>query len=229
MKKIKDLGIELTGKWLVSFAMYECPFCHSEFKANVNDIKRGRKKHCGCVRLISNTIPLPSEINGIKVVQDLGTINHRRTAIFKCPLCPNEYAAVVSDMKSSKAKKHCGCYVKPKMVKPISPIKEKATTLINQVAIELGISVEEATLLKYTYASMKRRCNSPSHPKFIHYGARGIRVCDEWNKSFIAFAKYIGSKPSPDLSIDRINNNGNYEPGNVRWATMKEQQNNKER
>ena len=59
------------------------------------------------------------------------------------------------------------------------------------------------------------------------YGARGIKMCDRWNASFEDFLADVGFRPSPDHSIDRYpNKNGNYEPGNVRWATRVEQQNN---
>jgi len=56
---------------------------------------------------------------------------------------------------------------------------------------------------------------------------RGISVCDEWRNSFAAFHSYIGDKPTPKHSLDRINNDGNYEPGNVKWSTPKEQANNR--
>lgn len=77
-----------------------------------------------------------------------------------------------------------------------------------------------------TWSSMKARCLNPKGKQWPDYGGRGIGICKEWVESFAAFYNHIGPKPSPLHSIDRINNNGNYEPGNVRWATRVDQQNN---
>jgi len=76
------------------------------------------------------------------------------------------------------------------------------------------------------WLNARARCMNPKHPKYYRYGGRGITFCNEWN-DFSSFIDHIGKKPSADLTLDRIDNDKGYEPGNVRWATRKEQQNNK--
>jgi hypothetical protein len=71
---------------------------------------------------------------------------------------------------------------------------------------------------------MIQRCTNLRRPEFPHYGGRGIIVCDHWRGAFTAFLADMGRAPSPKHSLDRFpDNDGNYEPGNVRWATAKEQ------
>lgn len=69
-----------------------------------------------------------------------------------------------------------------------------------------------------TWGAMIGRCHNPNNPRFLDYGGRGIFVCEEWRASFDAFLAHVGQKPSPKHSIDRMNNEQGYRPGNVRWA-----------
>lgn len=80
---------------------------------------------------------------------------------------------------------------------------------------------------------IKRRCHNPSDKAYKYYGARGITICDHWRFSFVTFLAdliaEIGPQPSPDYELDRIDNNGNYAPRNIRWASRKTQMRNSRR
>lgn len=77
------------------------------------------------------------------------------------------------------------------------------------------------------WTKMKERCLDPRNKRYADWGGRGISICREWLNDFQRFYSDMGKRPSPDHSLDRINVNGNYEPGNCRWATRLEQARNK--
>ena len=74
---------------------------------------------------------------------------------------------------------------------------------------------------------MKQRCSNPNQYAYQYYGAKGIKVCKEWADSFEAFLRDMGTRPGPEYSLDRIDCDGDYEPGNCRWATKSEQSRNR--
>lgn len=96
--------------------------------------------------------------------------------------------------------------------------------------IKHGHAKKNAHSTEYViWGRMIHRCENPNAPLYKDYGGRGIGVCSAWRKSFEVFYRDMGPRPSTKHSIDRIDNDGNYEPGNCRWATQKEQSRNTSR
>lgn len=88
------------------------------------------------------------------------------------------------------------------------------------------MAISRSPEYKAWYAA-KHRCTNPNNKYWNHYGGRGIKMCPEWQENFAAFLAHIGPKPHPKLTLDRIDNDKGYEPGNVQWATMSHQHLNK--
>lgn len=86
-----------------------------------------------------------------------------------------------------------------------------------------GDAADGKTIEYRTWLRIKQRCLNPNNPKYEIYGGRGITICKEWREDYAAFLNYVGRKPKDKDSIERIDNDKGYEPGNIKWATAKEQ------
>lgn len=93
----------------------------------------------------------------------------------------------------------------------------------------IGHKVGQAVTKEYTaWVGMNNRCYNPKNRSFVNYGGRGIRVCDRWKESFETFFQDMGTSPLGH-SLDRVDNAGDYDPTNCRWATSRQQNNNTRR
>lgn len=127
--------------------------------------------------------------------------------------CGKEKVVAASHLRMGKTIS-CGCF--------------KANALKERSVTHGMSSVGKATPEYRAWLSIKERCLNPKSKSYYQYGGRGIKVFDEWVNNFIPFYKYVGKRPTSKHSIDRFpNNDGDYEPNNVRWATPIEQASNK--
>jgi len=129
---------------------------------------------------------------------------------FKCD-CGKDYVKFAKAVKINADKKSCGCLQKE--------IYSNRCKTLNRTH---GMTY---TPEWNSWVNMKDRCSNPNAPKYHHYGGRGITIFNEWLK-FENFFKDMGNRPK-GTTLDRINVNGNYEPGNCRWATHLEQRHNR--
>jgi hypothetical protein len=199
----------------------QCEYCGNEFQTHAAWIKRGESRFCSrsCAircRIDSGVGPKLKtriDLSGIKFarlqVLERAANDKKNHACWLCR-CDCGKKLVVNGYSLRKGtSQSCGCYHKDAVTRHGHARDFNSTTEYR------------------SWVHAKTRCFNNKHKHWKDYGGRGITMCEEWKNDFVKFFNYIGPAPSKKHTIDRFpNNDGNYEPGNVRWATMTEQRRN---
>jgi hypothetical protein len=174
--------------------------CRNECIVRINNLTRRGIHSCGCSKYINYNDIIGKKIGNLFILEYI--VNKKK---YKCQCNCGNFTYVRRDKLVNKNTKSCGCSRKKIM----------------------GLS---KTRLYCIWNHMKKRCFSKKAINYKYYGGRGIIVCDEWRSNFVSFYNWAMTNGYRDnLSIDRINNDGNYKPDNCRWATRSEQERNKNR
>jgi hypothetical protein len=142
----------------------------------------------------------------LTVVEENGRINNRIAWLCRCE-CGNQVTLSSNRLLHKQGTKSCGCFR--------SEVAAKKAT-------KHGMT---KTRMYEIWSSMKKRCENKHSKSYDRYGGRGIKVCERW-KDFENFYEDMKDNYQDNLTIDRIDNDGNYEPGNCRWITQQDQLNN---
>jgi hypothetical protein len=185
--------------------------CRKVVRLSQSRLISGQVKSCGCLKSARKdfSISVGDRFGRLTILEDLGTIRHgrgRRAWLCKCDCGSPPRSILQSTLKCGDALS-CGCYGEERR-------QAARTKHGNSKTRAYGI-----------WASMRSRCENPNEFAFRFYGARGISVCERW-RHFENFFEDMG-EPEAGLSLERVDNDGNYEPLNCVWATKKQQARNR--
>jgi hypothetical protein len=213
--RFMDITGQVFGRWTVlsldstdrgSRWLCQCE-CGTRRVLEGRKLREGHSRSCGCLASELRKLQLAGqEFGRLVAIESVG--QRRGSELWRCACeCGNETHVTATHLVHGRIRS-CGC-------------------LLRETSRNLNTKHGQYQTPTYkTWQAMRDRCNNPNHRAFPNYGGRGIRVCDEW-QSFAAFLEHVGERPSDAHEIDRIDVNGNYEPGNVRWVTRKQNSRNR--
>ena len=218
MPKIRDVtgnvygrltAVEWAGR-LYGKVAWRCRCdCGNEVVLPLTALVSGNTRSCGCYKRSAGNHTNKSDLDGqrfarLLVVGWAGSTKDGQSE-WACRCDCGADVVVVRQKLVSGNTRSCGCL-------KVQEFVERLTKHGMSRSAEYG-----------RWTNIKQRCLNPNNSRWVDYGGRGITLYGPWAESFAAFFADVGSPPSPDLTLDRIDNNRGYEPGNVRWSTAKEQ------
>lgn len=201
-KRFGDLIVikyDKNGKWLCI-----CD-CGNETYVASGNLNNGFTKSCGCKRTNVFKDLTGKQFGFLTAVE---YVQAKKPPKWLCRCICGKEIVVITDNLTRGHTKSCGC---------------KKGKMITNSKMRHGQADSKAY---NAWRHIKGRCLNPKDKRYEYYGGRGIKVCDRWLETFENFYFDMGDPPTPQHSIDRINVDGDYEPSNCRWATVKEQMNN---